>query len=443
MAEAPRDQNFVPTALFESSTSPGTTYPGQIITATGRIKVDAAGGGTVSSVSVVSANGFAGTVATATTTPAITLSTTINSPVLAGNGTAIIAATTTGSGSTVVLNNTPTLITPILGVATATTLGVGAITSTGALAVTVTTGTIATFKTTQDTTSTVGLVLEGDRATPTNGDDIALRYVLSDSAGNQDTMAEIRAQINSVTSGAESSQLEFAVVTGGTLGTEMLLTSTNLTPAGNDGNALGSATVSWADLFLASGGVVNFNNGNMTLTHAAGSLTFAGGNVLGLGAATATSINGNVFTTGSSTYTGTAAQTYTFPTTTATIARTDAAQTFTGAQTYSNAVIYTNNAIAASGNAATVPVTAKLNTVTNNSAATLTITMTTASAVDGQMTIVRILDASAAAQTITWVNTENSTITAPTTSNGSTTLFLTVGFIYNGATSKWRCIASA
>ena len=49
-------------------------------------------GGTVTSVSVVSANGFAGTVATATTTPAITLTTSITG-VLKGNGTAISAAT--------------------------------------------------------------------------------------------------------------------------------------------------------------------------------------------------------------------------------------------------------------------------------------------------------------------------------------------------------------
>ncbi len=48
MADAPRDENFVPTALFESSTVPGAVAPGQIITATGRIKVDASGGsGTV------------------------------------------------------------------------------------------------------------------------------------------------------------------------------------------------------------------------------------------------------------------------------------------------------------------------------------------------------------------------------------------------------------
>lgn len=48
-------------------------------------------GGTVTSVSVVSANGLAGTVANSTTTPAITLRTTITG-ILKGNGTAISAA---------------------------------------------------------------------------------------------------------------------------------------------------------------------------------------------------------------------------------------------------------------------------------------------------------------------------------------------------------------
>lgn len=116
------------------------------------------------------------------------------------------------------------------------------------------------------------------------------------------------------------------------------------------------------------------------------------------------------------------------------------ANTWTATQTLSR-VNDTNNAITATGNAATVPITHKLNSVTNNSAATLTITMATASAVDGQLTRVRIYDFSAAAQTLTWVNTENSTVSVPATSNGSTTLFLTVGFIYNSATSKHRCIA--
>lgn len=63
----------------------------------------AVGSGTVTTVSVVSANGFTGTVATATTTPAITLTTSINA-LLKGTGTALSAAyaitpKTNGSGS--------------------------------------------------------------------------------------------------------------------------------------------------------------------------------------------------------------------------------------------------------------------------------------------------------------------------------------------------------
>lgn len=46
-------------------------------------------------------------------------------------------------------------------------------------------------------------------------------------------------------------------------------------PTSSDGAALGSTTQMWSDLFLASGAVINFNNGNATMTHAAGSLTTA------------------------------------------------------------------------------------------------------------------------------------------------------------------------
>lgn len=116
--------------------------------------------------------------------------------------------------------------------------------------------------------------------------------------------------------------------------------------------------------------------------------------------------------------------------------------TSAGTVTTKNLVL-TANATTAVANAATIPVTSGRNIVTNNSAATLTLTLTTAGAVNMQTCMVQILDFSAAAQTITWVNTENSTVTAPTTSNGSTTLPLTVGFVYNSATSKWRCVSSA
>lgn len=81
---------------------------GQVLTVVSGLPAWAsAATGTVTSVSVVTANGLAGTVATSTTTPAITLSTTVTG-ILQGNGTAISAATTTGTGS-VVLSASPTL----------------------------------------------------------------------------------------------------------------------------------------------------------------------------------------------------------------------------------------------------------------------------------------------------------------------------------------------
>jgi len=121
MANAKRDENFVPTLIGVSSVDGITPITVYVDPVTHRLKVDlAAGSGTVTSVSVVSANGFAGTVATATSTPAITLSTTVTG-ILQGNGTAISAASTTGSGA-VVLANTPTLITPVLGAATGTSV---------------------------------------------------------------------------------------------------------------------------------------------------------------------------------------------------------------------------------------------------------------------------------------------------------------------------------
>lgn len=51
---------------------------------------------------------------------------------------------------------------------------------------------------------------------------------------------------------------------------------TTLTPTANDGAALGTTALMFSDLFLASGSVVNWNNGDVTLTHAANTLAFAG-----------------------------------------------------------------------------------------------------------------------------------------------------------------------
>ena len=55
--------------------------------------------------------------------------------------------------------------------------------------------------------------------------------------------------------------------------TELRLNATTLRPHVNDGLALGNTSYQFSDLHLASGGVINWDNGNTTLTHAAGKLT--------------------------------------------------------------------------------------------------------------------------------------------------------------------------
>ena len=60
---------------------------------------------------------------------------------------------------------------------------------------------------------------------------------------------------------------------------EMVLGASTLSPHASGGLALGTSSLMWSDLFLASGAVVNFNNGDVTLTHAANNLAISGGNL--------------------------------------------------------------------------------------------------------------------------------------------------------------------
>ena len=76
-----------------------------------------------------------------------------------------------------------------------------------------------------------------------------------------------------------SGNLGFSVSTAA----KLLLSSFAFSPATNDDITLGTGGLKWADLFLADGGVINFNNGNVTLTHSAGVLAMSAG-VLGVGA---------------------------------------------------------------------------------------------------------------------------------------------------------------
>jgi len=47
---------------------------------------------------------------------------------------------------------------------------------------------------------------------------------------------------------------------------EVVLAENSLSPGTSNGTALGTTSLQWSDLFLASGGVINFNNGDATIT---------------------------------------------------------------------------------------------------------------------------------------------------------------------------------
>jgi hypothetical protein len=130
---------------------------------------------------------------------------------------------------------------------------------------------------TTDNASVQVFQFEGDRATMAANDELYGSWLLSDSAGTQTEFARITVKATTVTDASETGRLQFGVMTSGSLADKLYLTDTALTPAANDGTALGTTSLGFSDLHLASGGVINWVNGEITLTETdANTLTLAG-----------------------------------------------------------------------------------------------------------------------------------------------------------------------
>ena len=136
------------------------------------------------------------------------------------------------------------------------------------------------FTNTTDSASVRGLLIEGDRATPTTFDVIYMSFGLSDASGNQDEFGRIDVMGADLVNASEDARMRFSIIVAGSMTVKAYLDNSAWQPNTNDGCALGLSSTSWSDLFLASGAVLNFNAGNVTVTHAAGVLTLAGGDLV-------------------------------------------------------------------------------------------------------------------------------------------------------------------
>lgn len=491
MLVAKLDENSRPTLTALSSSGSGDIVTLYADPTTHRLLCDVpAGSGTVTSVSVVTANGISGTVATATTTPAITLTlgditpTTVNGLTLASQaigftisgGTtsktltvpldASVSGTNTGDQNLSgyeLLSNKATDFTTINNTLYPTVQAVNNAITTAVTGLLDYRGSYDASTNLYPATGGSGLagaILKGDfwicsvagtlGGTAVTPGDLIIALI--------DTPAQIVANWDLVQHDINGAYVTTDQTVGQTIGvtgsrlTKLWATDITVTNAitgsvtGNAGTITLANDVTSATDYLVFANTATGANALKTATAisvnpstaAITATTFVGALT---GTASGNLVSGGALGTPSS---GTLTNCTGLPAagvvnTAVTLSDT---QTITGVKSC-NQIIDVQNNITASGNAATVPITYRLNEVTNNSAATLTITMTTTSAVDGQLSMVKVLPSSAVAQTITWVNTENSTVTAPILTSADTTLPVTVGFQFNSATTKWRCIATA
>ena len=207
-------------------------------------------------------------------------------------------------------------------------------------------GLAAGFKNTTDSASVQVIIVEGDRATMADGDAAYITLRLSDSAGNQDEQARITWSATTVADGAtqdgdlvlsalvNNSLTEFLRLDGSA--SELAVNQT-LVPKTDDGFALGTTSLQWKDLFLASGGVLAWNNTDR-ITHTANTLTLSGVATL-VAPATLT-----LFNTGSTTVNAFgAATTMAFGAATSATTWTGQSIDFTGANSTNNTTLTVTN----------------------------------------------------------------------------------------------------
>lgn len=287
----------------------------------------------------------------------------------------------------------------------------------------------------------------------TDGFGAAFQFYIQDNAAVENVIADIRASRD----GADNSgKLLFVTDNAGVATVGMTidhlqaiaLGTGSVSPLVNDGAALGTTSVGWSDIFLATGAVINVANGNAVITHSSGIFTVSTGDlrVTSAGANTASVVTVG----GTQTLTN---KTLTSPiissiSNTGTVTLFTASDTVVGRATtdtltnkrITKRVVTASDATSVTPNTDSADTTYQANT---QATGTLTINADGGTPTNGQMWIFKIKSTNV--QTFSWNSvyvsgSGASAVTLPTTSTGSSKID-NIGFMYDTVNSKWQCVA--
>lgn len=191
------------------------------------------------------------------TTAVTSVAGTTNRITVTGTTSAVVDIAATYAGQTSITT---------LATVTTGTWNAGAVTATAA-------GTAGDFTNTTNSATVQAVKFEGDRTGAADGDSAYASMFVSDVGGTQSEIARMTWQAAGAQVGAENAALIFYTKQAGTLAARYQYFTSALSPATTGVSALGTSALQWTNLFLASGGIINWAAGNATLTHSTGLIT--------------------------------------------------------------------------------------------------------------------------------------------------------------------------
>jgi len=135
-----------------------------------------------------------------------------------------------------------------------------------------------------DNSTSVALYIENRNIAAIANRGVAIVWNLADdtttTAIEAGRIAVLKEQTWTTTTTTQDAYMQFSAALDGTTQPRMRLYGSGaLTPNANDGTALGTTSLGWSDLFMATGAALNINNGNWVATHSSGILTVGTGDL--------------------------------------------------------------------------------------------------------------------------------------------------------------------